>query len=54
MTEHDMVFTVATDSMELYQSRIQELREQYGEYDEVKAAQDFERYLMGITTDWID
>ncbi len=53
MTEHDMVFTVATDSMELYQSRIQELREQYGEYNEVKAAQDFERYLMGITTDWM-
>ena len=53
MTENDVIFTVATDSMELYQSRIQELREQYGEYNEVKAAQDFERYLMGITTDWM-
>ncbi|BAL80503.1 pyridoxal-phosphate dependent enzyme [Caldisericum exile] len=53
MTEHDTVFTVATDSMELYQSRIQELREQYGEYSEIEAAKDFERYLMGITTDWM-
>jgi cysteine synthase len=53
MTEHDVIFTVATDSMELYQSRIQELREQYGEYSEMEAAKDFERYLMGITTDWM-
>jgi len=53
MTEHDFIFTVATDSMELYQSRIKELREQYGEYSEIEAAKDFERYLMGITTDWM-
>lgn len=53
MTEDDVIFTVATDSMELYQSRISELREAYGEYDETEAARDFERYLMGITTDWM-
>ncbi len=53
MTEHDVIFTVATDSMELYQSRIQELREQYGDYSEVNAAVDFERYLMATSTDWM-
>jgi cysteine synthase A len=52
-TENDIVFTVSTDSMELYQSRIQELKEQYGEYTEMDAARDFERYLMAISTDWM-
>jgi len=53
LTENDFVFTVSTDSMELYQSRIQELREQYGEYAEIDAGKDFERYLMGISVDWV-
>lgn len=53
MTEKDVVFTVATDSMELYQSRIQELRDMYGAYSETEAAKDFERYLMGITLDFM-
>lgn len=53
MTESDFVFTVATDSMELYQSRIIELREIYGPYSEIEAAKDFERYIMGTTTDWM-
>lgn len=53
LTENDFVFTVSTDSMELYQSRIQELREQYGEYAEMDAGKDFERYLMGISVDWM-
>ncbi|MGC9125594.1 MAG: pyridoxal-5-phosphate-dependent protein subunit beta, partial [Caldisericaceae bacterium] len=53
MTENDFIFTVATDSMELYQSRLAELRDSYGEYTEVEAYKDFERYLMATTTDWI-
>ncbi len=53
MTEHDFVFTVATDSMKLYQSRVKELRETYGEYTEMDAGKDFERYLMAVTTDWM-
>lgn len=53
MTEKDFIFTVATDSMELYQSRILELREIYGPYSEIDAAKDFERYMMGTTTDWM-
>ncbi len=53
MTERDVIFTVATDSMELYQSRIQELRDMYGAYSENEAAKDFERYLMGITLDFM-
>ena len=39
--------------MELYGSRIEELREKYGPYDERQAAIDYERFLLGITTDRI-
>jgi cysteine synthase len=53
MTENDFVFTVATDSMELYQSRLTELTDAYGEYTEAEAYKDLERYLMAVTTDWI-
>jgi cysteine synthase len=38
MDENDMVLTVATDSMELYQSRIKELNEEKGEYAEYQSA----------------
>jgi len=52
MKENDIIFTISTDSMELYQSRLQELREERGEYTEYNAAGDFER-LLGISTDWM-
>ncbi|MCD6312035.1 MAG: pyridoxal-phosphate dependent enzyme [Elusimicrobia bacterium] len=51
MNENDMVFTVATDSMELYGSRIKELREQKGEYGEIDAARDYETCLEEIDTE---
>jgi len=53
MNHNDIIVTVATDSMELYGSRIRELRERHGEYTEMDAAKDFERYLIGATTDWM-
>ncbi len=51
LTENDVILTVWTDSMELYRSRIQELREAYGEYTETDAAGDYHRYLLGESTD---
>ena len=51
MNENDFIFTVATDSMELYQSRIAEERERLGEYSAITAAVDFEANLMGLKTD---
>jgi len=51
LTEHDVVLTILTDSMELYQSRLQEMRQEYGDYTEQKAAADFARYLLGQSTD---
>jgi cysteine synthase len=49
--EEDVVLTVLTDSMELYQSRLKEMHAEHGEYSELNAAVDFERYMLGLTTD---
>jgi len=49
--ENDIVLTVWTDSMELYQSRLHELREERGEYTAADAAADYRRYLMGCGLD---
>ncbi|TET69953.1 MAG: pyridoxal-phosphate dependent enzyme [Candidatus Aminicenantes bacterium] len=51
MNENDIVFTIATDSMELYQSRIEELQEERGEYTDNQAAVDFDTCLLNLTTD---
>jgi hypothetical protein len=51
MDENDIMLTVLTDSMELYQSRLKEMHAEYGEYTERDAAADFARYLHGQATD---
>ncbi|MFQ5584980.1 MAG: pyridoxal-phosphate dependent enzyme, partial [Calditrichia bacterium] len=51
LTEKDIVLTVFTDSMELYSSRLEELRNEHGEYTTDNAIADYHQYLMGITTD---
>jgi cysteine synthase len=51
MGENDIMLTVLTDSMELYQSRLAEMHEEYGEYSETDAAVDFARWLQGESTD---
>lgn len=51
MNENDIVFTIATDSMELYQSRIEELQEEKGEYTDNQAAVDFDTCLLNLATD---
>ncbi len=49
--ENDVVLTVLTDSMELYGSRIEEMRQQFGEYTNTDAAETFARYLHGESSD---
>jgi len=51
MGEHDVMLTVLTDSMQLYQSRLVEMRQEYGEYTETLAAADLARWLYGQGTD---
>jgi cysteine synthase len=53
MNEDDVVFTVATDSMEMYKSRMKEENERLGEYTKTSAAVDYEGRLHGISTDHI-
>ncbi|NOZ07652.1 MAG: pyridoxal-phosphate dependent enzyme [FCB group bacterium] len=45
------IFTVATDSMEMYQSRLAEERQRHGEYTPAEAGIDYEGRLLGISTE---
>jgi cysteine synthase len=49
MTSDDIIFTVATDSAEMYQSRIDELRKERGDYSTMQAALDFEKCIHGTS-----
>jgi len=49
----DVLVTPLTDSMDLYASRKQELREERGPYTRQRAAQDYARYLLGAGIDFL-
>jgi hypothetical protein len=51
MTEKDIVVTVATDSMDLYQSRMKQLNAERGPYKDHQAGIDFDSCLLSLTTD---
>lgn len=51
LTETDIVFTVFTDSMQLYGSRLEEMRSEMGAFTESDAAAVFAQYLQGVTSD---
>jgi len=53
MTEEDIIFTIATDSSDMYKSRIAELTEQKGKYSTLQAALDFETCLLSQKTDYL-
>ncbi len=53
LTEQDVVLTVATDSMEMYGSRVVELREEEGEFTMLDAAGVYQRYLLGQGIDYV-
>lgn len=46
----DLVVTIATDSMEMYGSRLEEMNAAYGPLGEAEAAAAFERWFLGQTT----
>ncbi|MBQ4107004.1 MAG: pyridoxal-phosphate dependent enzyme [Lentisphaeria bacterium] len=51
LNSHDMIFSVLTDSIDLYQSRLAELNAEFGPYTRQNAAVDHNRHLLGIRTD---
>lgn len=50
---NDIVATVLTDSMDMYQSRLAELNDTHGEFTSVDAVSVFNRYLLGTTVDYV-
>ncbi|MBL8968110.1 MAG: pyridoxal-phosphate dependent enzyme, partial [Spirochaetaceae bacterium] len=50
--EDDVVFTMFTDSMAMYGSRMTELEEARGKYDQRQADRDYDR-LMGVSVDHV-
>jgi hypothetical protein len=48
--ENDVVATVLTDSSDMYQSRVAELRQEEGDYTDHRAAYDVGKSLAGQTT----
>jgi hypothetical protein len=50
-TSDDIIVTVATDSADLYQSRLEELSDKFGDYTTLQAGKDQERYIQGASTD---
>lgn len=50
LTSNDIVLTIFTDSMDLYETRLEEYTRQFGEFTRDDAAFNFGRYLMGETT----
>lgn len=51
MGKDDVIFTIFTDSVDLYGSRLVELEEAHGKYSPVQAAMDMDRRLRGANTD---
>jgi len=47
----DVVVTILTDSMDLYGSRVTELREEEGAFDTTRAATAHQRWMLGASTD---
>lgn len=53
MNSDDIIFTVATDSMELYGSRMLEYKQKYGEYSELQAGRDFDGCILSQSVDYM-
>ncbi len=52
--KESVVLTVLTDSIDMYQSRLDELRAERGEFTEAHAAVAHQRWLAGATTDLME
>ncbi|MCH4886540.1 pyridoxal-phosphate dependent enzyme [Acidaminobacter sp. JC074] len=53
LTEDDVVVTILTDSMEMYQSRVKELNDERGPLNEKTTYGIYERYFKGLDIDFI-
>ena len=51
MTSDDIIITIATDSVDMYHSRLEELRKERGEYNNIQAIKDYEKCMLGQQID---
>lgn len=51
LTNNDVLITIATDSAEMYGSRLEELTAERGVYSTLQAAKDHEKCMLGTTSD---
>ena len=52
--ENDFVITILTDSIEMYQSRLNEMTEEHGEFTDLDAAASYHKHLVGTTVDYVE
>lgn len=50
-TSEDIIVTIATDSADMYQSRMEELEQERGKYNQIQAVKDMEKCLFGTQSD---
>lgn len=53
MNENDIIFTVATDSMDMYKSRLAQEHTKHGDYTRQQAAVDYYTGIAGLSTDYM-
>jgi cysteine synthase len=53
MTSDDVIVTIATDSADMYKSRIEELTAERGHYSNIQAVKDFEKCMLGTSPDYM-
>jgi hypothetical protein len=53
MSGDDIIVTIATDSADMYKSRIEELAVEKGIYNDVQAIRDFEKCILGTKSDFM-
>ncbi len=51
MTSDDIIVTIATDSADMYKSRVEELEAEKGKYNNIQAIKDFEKCILGTRAD---
>ncbi len=51
MTSDDIIVTIATDSADMYKSRVEELEAEKGKYNTIQAVKDFEKCILGTRAD---
>jgi cysteine synthase len=53
MTGDDIIFSIATDSADMYKSRVEELTAERGKYGDIQAIKDFEKCILGTKSDFM-